>query len=259
MPSPAPPGSASNRRHSSIHWKGGKDTTFLTLNASQESGPLGAPVTVAASLIDLSQTPSAPLAGEPVTIEAAGGSCQASTDSNGRASCALTPSSGYGLARITARFAGSETLTASSATNVFEVGGIGHAYPSTEPPPPPGTTTTPSPTPTPKPKPKPRPPLAGVLGLPPAGACVSKRRLVVHVHAPPHQQLARVTFLVRGHRLVSRKIALAHHRVASSLVNLVGLPKGTFTLTIVVRTKSGKSFRAHRTYHTCVRGKRHKH
>ncbi len=241
-----------------IHWTSGKHTTYLTLNASQESAPLGAPVTVAASLIDLSQTPSAPLAGQLVTIEAAGSQCQASTDASGSASCALTPTAGYGLASLTARFAGSETLTASTATNVMEVGGVGHAFPAIPSPPtaiqPPGGTTPPTPTP----KPKATPTLASVLGLPPASSCVSKRRLVVHVHAPSGQRLAGVTFLVRGRKLVSRKIALSHNRVASSTVNLVGLPKGTFTLTIVVKTKSGNTYRAHRTYHTCVRGRKHK-
>ena len=36
------------------------------------------------------------------------------------------------------------------------------------------------------------PPLATVLGLPPAQQCVSKRTLLVHVHAPPSQQLLSV-------------------------------------------------------------------
>jgi len=41
-------------------------------------------------------------------------------------------------------------------------------------------------------------------------------------------------------------------------VDLRGLPKGTFTLKIVVKTASGKTYRAIRTYHTCVAGHIHK-
>ncbi len=119
------------------------------------------------------------------------------------------------------------------------------------------TPTTPITNPPPV-KPAP-PPLASVLGLPPAQQCVSKRELLVHVHAPPGQQLLSVKLSLGGKVLRAETFTKGkNHKVPPTLVDLKGLPKGTFTLTIVVKTKAGKTYRATRTYHTCVPGK-HKH
>lgn len=132
--------------------------------------------------------------------------------------------------------------------------------PSTTPPNS-GTTTTPiattpsAPTSNP-PTVKPSPPLASVLGLPSAQQCVSKRELLVHVHAPPGQQLLSVNLSLAGKVLRAETFTKGkNHKVPPTLVDLKGLPKGTFTLTIVVKTKTGKTYRATRTYHTCVPGK----
>jgi streptogramin lyase len=139
------------------------------------------------------------------------------------------------------------------------------AKPSTSAPPNggPGTTpigntpTTPISNPPPV-KPAP-PPLASVLGLPSAQQCVSKRELLVHVHAPPGQQLLSVKLSLAGKMLRAETFTKGkNHKVPPTLVDLKGLPKGTFTLTIVVKTKGGKTYRATRTYHTCVPGKHEK-
>jgi streptogramin lyase len=152
---------------------------------------------------------------------------------------------------------------------------LDHLYPvlcGATPPPPPTTTngSTPPTTPigntpgtppiTPKGGGTPvAPPLATVLGLPPAQQCVSKRTLLVHVHAPPGQQLLSVKLSLAGKVLRSETFTKGkNHKVPPTLVDLRGLPKGTFTLTIVVQSKAGKTYRATRTYHTCVPGK-HKH
>jgi hypothetical protein len=42
-------------------------------------------------------------------------------------------------------------------------------------------------------------------------------------------------------------------------VNLIGLPKGTYKVELVTFTKNGESFQDTRTFHTCVKKKRHKH
>ena len=105
----------------------------------------------------------------------------------------------------------------------------------------------------------PPPPLATVLGLPPAQQCVSKRTLLVHVHAPPGQQLLSVKLSLEGKVLRAETFTKGkNHKIPPTLVDLKGLPKGTFTLTIVVETKAGKTYSAHRTYHTCVPGKHKK-
>jgi streptogramin lyase len=136
--------------------------------------------------------------------------------------------------------------------------------PAITPPPNGGATTTPSsgattPTTTPKGSTPPAPPLATVLGLPSAQQCVSKRTLLVHVHAPPGQQLLSMKLSLRGRVLRAETFTKStNHKVPPTLVDLRGLPKGTFTLTIVVKTKQGKTYHATRTYHTCVAGKHKK-
>ncbi len=152
---------------------------------------------------------------------------------------------------------------------------LNHLYPVTcgaKPPPPPTATngnppsTTPSagtpgtPAITPKGGGTPAaPPLATVLGLPPAQQCVSKRTLLVHVHAPPGQQLLSVKLSLGGRVLRAETFTKGKNdKVPPTLVDLRGLPKGTFTLTIVVESKAGKTYRATRTYHTCVPGKHKK-
>jgi streptogramin lyase len=126
-----------------------------------------------------------------------------------------------------------------------------------------GTTTPTTPTTTPKGSAPPAPPLATVLGLPPAQQCVSKRTLLVHVHAPPGQQLLSVKLSLGGKVLRAETFTKdKNDKIPPTLVDLRGLPKGTFTLTIIVKTKAGKTYRATRTYHTCVprkhkQGKKH--
>ena len=124
----------------------------------------------------------------------------------------------------------------------------------------PSSTTTTTTTPIGNPAPvTPAPPLASVLGLPSALQCVSKRKLLVHVHAPPGQQLLSVKLSLAGKVLRAETFTKGkNHRVPPTVVDLKGLPKGTFTLTIIVKTKAGKTYRATRTYHTCVPGKHKK-
>jgi hypothetical protein len=42
-------------------------------------------------------------------------------------------------------------------------------------------------------------------------------------------------------------------------VSLVGLPKGTFRVSLITKSSKGKIYEDIRTYHTCVPGKHHKH
>jgi Pro-kumamolisin, activation domain/Bacterial Ig-like domain (group 1) len=251
-----------------IHWSEGKQTSFLSLDASQQSGPVGQPATFTANLRDIGQEPATPIAGASVTIAIAGRECEAVTDAHGDASCSIAPPGPLGLETVTATYGGSGAYTPSTASSLFEAGGIGLASPGG--PPTKAPTSTPpaagAPTPTAhtgiaalKAVTAPRP-LATILGLPPATACVSKRRLVVHVHPPAGQQLRGVTLTLGRKRLRSLRFdKRVGHKIPSTVVDLKGLPKGAFTLEIVVVTKSGKVYRATRTYHTCVSGKSHRH
>jgi hypothetical protein len=133
-----------------LRWTAGKDVTFLSLNASPESGPVGQPATLSANLLDLSQAPATPVAGAPVTLSLTGQSCDATTDGAGNASCAVTPAGSAGLSATTAAYAGDSTHTPASASNVFALGastpppgGPPGTQPPVPPPSPPGGPTVP--------------------------------------------------------------------------------------------------------------------
>ena len=159
----------------------------------------------------------------------------------------ITQSSGDKLARLNPVACGAKAPPPSTTPN----------SPTTSTP---SSTTTTATTPIGNPAPvAPAPPLATVLGLPSAQQCVSKRTLLVHVHAPPSQQLLSVKLSLAGKVLRAETFTKGkNHKVPPTLVDLKGLPKGTFTLTIIVKTKAGKTYRATRTYHTCVPGKHKK-
>lgn len=103
-----------------VTWSAGKDVTFLTLNPSPKGGMPGQPTTVVASLTDASQNPAAAASGQPVNFTLGSAGCSATTDANGMASCALTPG-GSGMQTLTASFAGTSTLVASSDSKGFTV------------------------------------------------------------------------------------------------------------------------------------------
>ncbi len=121
-----------------FRWVAGKDTSSLSLNGSQESGLSGQSVKLLANLTDVTTEPVSPIAGAPVMISLGGQSCTATTDSSGNASCSITPSGAQGLEAVSASYAGDSTHTPSTATNVFELGGVGLAPPAPGPGPGPG-------------------------------------------------------------------------------------------------------------------------
>src|SRR5262249_51980873 len=74
-----------------VTWVSGSHTTFLALNLSPTGGTVGKPVTLTASLTDTSATPAAVVANVPVNFTLGDLSCAGITDSNGIASCTVTP------------------------------------------------------------------------------------------------------------------------------------------------------------------------
>jgi hypothetical protein len=104
-----------------ITWAPGTDVTFLTLNLSPRSATPGEPVTLTASLSDISKSPVVPIVGVPITIGLGNDTCSASTDANGNASCQVNPEiiPGNPLRSLTATFAGTADLTAAEASDGF--------------------------------------------------------------------------------------------------------------------------------------------
>lgn len=87
------------------------------------------------------------------------------------------------------------------------------------------------------------------LGLPSSKQCVSKRHFVVHPRAPHHVKLVHVEVLING-KLVSSGPLNHHH----TFVDLRGLPKGTFKVSLITTSSTGTLFDDTRTFHTCVPG-----
>ena len=87
-------------------------------------------------------------------------------------------------------------------------------------------------------------PLAGgpSLGLPSSRKCVSRRRFTIRLS----RRLRSATVYVAG-----RKVRTLRGRRLRARVNLEGLPRGTFRVRIVGRTKAGRKVTSVRTYRTC--------
>jgi hypothetical protein len=105
-----------------VTWAAGEHVTFLSLNLSPGGGTQNKPVNVIASLSDVSANPAAALANENVDFNLGGGTCSATTDAKGVASCSITPIV-LGMGTLTANFAGRNKLmpaTASTGFNTME-------------------------------------------------------------------------------------------------------------------------------------------
>jgi hypothetical protein len=78
-------------------------------------------------------------------------------------------------------------------------------------------------------------------------ACASKRDIRIHIQNA--KQLGLVSAVVEIDGKDKRTLTGNHLTTA---VNLVGLPKGTFTVEIVAHRRDGRTVRGERVYHTCV-------
>ena len=96
-------------------------------------------------------------------------------------------------------------------------------------------------------KPKPKPTLASALILPSAGQCVSGRTLTIRLRRRRH-----VRWVVEKVHVNGRLFETIRRAELTRPVELRGLPRGTFVLSITARTRDGRSVTATRTYRTCV-------
>jgi hypothetical protein len=123
-------------------------------------------------------------------------------------------------------------------------------------------TPTPSPTPSPTPipptatptppsanKPNPTPPAVSpeqVFTLPSSKRCVSRRKLKIKVRRARGVAVVQTTVFV-GKRKVATK------RGKTAVINLKGLPKGTFRVKVVAKLSDGRQLVLKRTYRTCTK------
>jgi len=103
-----------------VTWDAGKHVTFLSLDLGPRSGVPGQAVGVIASLTDTSVSPPVPLAGQSVQFTLGSAQCSAPTDAAGLATCQITPSQ-PGIHTLMAAFAGTDQLTAASASRGFNL------------------------------------------------------------------------------------------------------------------------------------------
>jgi hypothetical protein len=88
---------------------------------------------------------------------------------------------------------------------------------------------------------------ATFLGLPPASRCVSRRRFTIHLRAPQRVKVTSARVYVDD-----RRVRVLAGRRLRAPVDLRGLPRGRFTVTIIARTSHGGLLRSSRVYHTCA-------
>jgi hypothetical protein len=94
------------------------------------------------------------------------------------------------------------------------------------------------------------------LGLPSNKKCLSKRHFIAHPRAPKHVRLVNVKILISGVLKFVGKL-VGHH----TTIDLRGLPKGTFKVTMLAESTTGQTYGDTRTFKTCIRGhhkKKHK-
>ena len=100
-------------------------------------------------------------------------------------------------------------------------------------------------------RPKPISP-AAVFGLPPTTNCLTASRLTIHVSKLRHVNWTGGSIRINGTRLK----ALTRPQLARAL-QLTGLPRGRFVLSITLKASDGRSVTVTRTYRSCAAKQTH--
>ncbi len=88
------------------------------------------------------------------------------------------------------------------------------------------------------------------ISLPATGPklCLSLRHFIIHVREPKRDPFVKMRIFL-GTRVFK---TFRHGEYITSTIDLRGLPKGTYTITIRATTAAGFHIKGSRTYHTCV-------
>jgi uncharacterized delta-60 repeat protein len=103
------------------------------------------------------------------------------------------------------------------------------------------------PTPAPAAKPKPTLTFAQAVSFPPTKTCASRRKFGIRLRVPKGVAVKDAIVSLDGKRVAVRKGSRLR-----STVNLLHLPKGTFTVSIQIRLADGHVLKGSRKYHTCA-------
>jgi hypothetical protein len=91
-----------------------------------------------------------------------------------------------------------------------------------------------------------------VFALPSAKQCVSHRRFTIHI-----RKLPGITWVSAIVKINGKRVKTVKRAQITALISLVGLPKGSFVLSITAKASNGRTVTGTRTYHTCIRGRGH--
>ena len=141
-----------------------------------------------------------------------------------------------------------DTLTSSPAFRVYQ---LDRTCTVQSTPPVAGSTPPPQPPVTPPPAAASASTFASVVTLPSTKAlrsCSSRRAFALRLKAPTGDTITSATVTVNG-----RTATKLTGKTVRPTVNLRGLPKGKFTVKIVVKLRSGKTLNGSRSYKTCVK------
>ncbi len=110
-----------------ITWNaaGGRDASFISLNATVLSGPTGAAVLFSAVLFDDSMTPNVPVGSATLQFSLNGQTCNAVTNGSGVAACLLPLPASAGTYPLTVSFAGDATRAPTTAGDQVTVTAAG--------------------------------------------------------------------------------------------------------------------------------------
>jgi hypothetical protein len=96
-------------------------------------------------------------------------------------------------------------------------------------------------------KPPPRISAASAFTLPPAKACVSRRHFTIRI-----RKLRGVTFVSAVVKVNGKRVKTVKRARIIAPVNLTGLPKGRFVVSITATTSDQRRVTGTRTYRTCA-------
>jgi hypothetical protein len=97
-------------------------------------------------------------------------------------------------------------------------------------------------------------PVDKIASLPTARTCASRRSFTIRLRVPRGVTAAQARVLVNG-----RPVKVIKSTRLKAPVNLVGLPKGRFSVTIELQTADGQILRGTRRYRTCTKKAAGKH
>ena len=87
------------------------------------------------------------------------------------------------------------------------------------------------------------------IGLPGSRTCRSRRSFTIRLRQPRNGRIKTVRVYVNGKR---KRVRVRRGHRLRSRVNLRGLPRGRYTVRVVVTTTSGRRIVARRRYRTCI-------